>query len=276
MMKSLPISSRVLVLTGLLFVCLFAGQTTQGQTNLSADEIMHRAVQRAESIESRSGKPNYTYTKRTLTQELDSKGHIKERKEKLYEMLVDAGWTYAKLIKLNGQNLSAEELKKQEEKEVAERQKLTDSRLNKKGDNRENFLTAEIVERFKFVLVEEKEINGRLAYVLAFQPRSADLPIKKLTDRFLNQAVGTVWVDAKEFELAKVDLHLQSEVALWGGMIGTLKRCTFVLERVRLPDGVWFNALSNGVFEGRKLLESMRVVTSSESTNFHRLSLARD
>ncbi|MDB6125590.1 MAG: hypothetical protein JWQ71_4583 [Pedosphaera sp.] len=276
MMKSLLYRNRMLVLAGSLLVGLLAGRPVQGQTNLSADEIMRRAVQRAESAETRSGKPNYAYTKHTLTQELDSKGRVKDRKEKLYEILVESGWTIPKLVQVNGQSLSTDELKKQDEKETAERQKLTDSRLNKKGDNRENFLTTDIVERFKFTLLETKVINERSTYVLSVEPKSADMPVKKMTDRFLNQIAGKIWVDAKEFELAKADIHLQTEVALWGGMIGTLKRCNFVLERTRLEDGVWFNALSHGVFEGRKLLEPMHILTSSESTNFRRLSLARD
>lgn len=274
MMKSLLKYGRVLMLTGSVTAGWLLSPAARGQTVLSGDEIMHRAVQRSESSESHDAKPNYTYTKHTVTEETDTKGHLKDRKEKLYEVLVDAGWTYLKLIQLNGQALSPEELKRQEDKEAAERQKLTDSRLGKKGDNRENFLTADIVDRFKFGLLEQKVINGRETYVLAFQPKSADLPVKKMTDRFLNQVVGTVWVDVKEFELSRIDVHLQSEVALWGGMIGILKKCTFTMERTRLPDGVWFNSLSNGVFEGRKLLEPMRILTRSESTNFRKLSLA--
>ncbi|EEF60902.1 hypothetical protein [Pedosphaera parvula] len=276
MMKSLLKHSRVLVLAGSLLVGLLASTTVHGQTSLTADEIMQRAVKRSESNEVRDAKPNYAYTKHTVTEEMDSKGHVKEHREKIYQMLVESGWTSAKLVQLNGQSLSTEELKKQEEKEAAERQKYTDSRLNKKGDNRENFLTFDIIERFKFTLVEEKEFNGRPTYVIVFQPRSADLPVKKITDRFLNQVGGTLWVDKQEFELSKIDAHLQNEVALWGGMIGVLRKCNFVLERTRMPDGAWFSSASNGVFEGRKLLEPMKVLTKSESTNFRKLSLARD
>jgi hypothetical protein len=218
-------------------------------------------------------RPNYAYTKRTVTDEFDAKGRVKGRKEKLYEVLVESGLSYLKLLQVNGQPLSTEQLRKQEEREEAERQKMTNFQAGKKGDNRENFLTAELVERYQFALLDEQMVNGRMAYRLTFEPKNG-LQIRKLTDRFLNQVAGTVWIDAEEFEIARAEIHLQSEVALWGGMIGTLKRCAFTLERTRMPDGAWFNAVSNGIFEGRKLLEPMLIKTQSKSTNFRRLAIA--
>jgi hypothetical protein len=273
MIKSLLTLNRVLVLTGSLMVGFIASTTVHGQTSLTADEIMQKAVKRAESNEVRDSKPNYTYTKHTITEERDTKGRLKDRKEKLYQIVVESGWASAKLIQLNGQSPSPEEVRRLQEKEAAERQKLTDSRLSKNGDNRENFITTDIIERFNFVLLEEKELNGRQSYLIAFQPKSADLPVKKITDRFLNQVAGTLWVDKEEFEVSKIDVHLQNEVALWGGMVGVLRKCNFMLERVRMADGAWFNGKSNGTFEGRKLLEPMKIVTSMESTDFRKLSI---
>ena len=89
-------------------------------------------------------RPNYTYTKHTVTEDMDLRGRIRTRKEKLYEVSVESGFSYLKLLQLNGQNLSTDELKKQEDHEVAERQKMTDAKSGAKGDERENFLTAEL------------------------------------------------------------------------------------------------------------------------------------
>lgn len=274
MMKSRLIFGRALAIVSSILLAAASG--IAAQSPLSADEIMHRAAAHSESSEVRSSKPNYTYTKHTVTEEMNPNGDLKERREKVYQVNVEGGLTYAKLVQMNGQNLSAAELRKQQEKETAERQKITESRLNKKGDDREIFLTTEIVERFQYKLVKETELNGRATYVIVFQPKTPKLPIKKMTDRFLNEAAGTIWVDKEEFEVAKIDLQLQSEVALWGGMIGTLKKGRFTLERTRMADGAWFNSASNGLFEGRKLFEPMRIQTKSESSNFRRLALAKN
>jgi hypothetical protein len=268
--------NRTLVLAGLLLGNLFSGTGARADTPLSADEVVRHAVERAESPETRSTRPDYQYRKHTVTEEIDKKGRLKEHKEKLYDVLVEAGLSSLKLIQLNGQNLPAAELKKQEERDAAERAKIADTKPDQKGDGRENFLTADLVGRFKFTLLGQKVINDRLAYVLAFEPKSADLPVVKLTDRFVNHMAGTVWIDAQEFEIAKADIHLQSEISLWGGLVGTLRRCEFTLSRTRLPDGVWFNSFSHGIFEGRKLFEPMLIKTMSESSGFHRITLAKD
>jgi hypothetical protein len=259
---------------GLLVAALFASpKFARAEAALSADDVMRRAVERAESPAASVARPDYAYTKHTVTDEFDAKGHVKGRKEKLYEVLVESGLSYLKLLQVNGQQLSPDQLLKQQEREETERKKLADFQLGKKGDNRENFLTADLVERYQFTLLDQQMVNGRMAYRLSFEPK-AGLQIRKLTDRFLNQVAGTVWIDAEEFEISKAEIHLQSEVSLWGGMIGTLKRCAFTLERTRMPDGAWFNAVSNGIFEGRKLLEPMMIKTQSKSTNFRRLAIA--
>lgn len=235
---------------------------------------MAKAVERAEAVRSHDSHLPYLYTKHTVTEDLDMRGHVKDRKEKLYQVSVESGLSYLKLLQLNGQSLSASESKKQEEHEAAERQKMTDGKfVSKGGDLREDFLTAELVAKYNFSLADQKTINGRTAYELVFIPKPG-LTIKKFTDRFANQIAGTVWIDAEDFEISRAEIHLQGEVTLWGGMIGALKHCRYTIERTRMPDGIWFSSLSHGIFEGRKLMEPLLIRTRSESSNFHHASLA--
>jgi hypothetical protein len=53
-------------------------------------------------------------------------------------------------------------------------------------------------------------------------------------------------------------------VTLWGGVLGALKRFDYNLERERLKDGFWFNRVSSGDFEMRKLFFGKRFRTQSE------------
>jgi hypothetical protein len=270
-MKRLFHYSRLVLLAGLFVAPGFSAPATTMSPALSADDIMAKAVSRAESLGLRESRPDYFYTKKTITEDLDTKGHVKERKERLYQVSVAAGLSYLKLLQLNGQDLSTAELKKQAEHETAERQKLADAKPGQKGDERENFLTADLVQRFNFSVSGEELINGRKAYVISFDPKPNN-GVKKLTDRFVNQMAGTAWIDAEDFEIARAELHLKAEVTLWGGMVGTLRHCRFTLERTRLADGSWFNSYSHGIFEGRKLLEPMLIRTRSESSNFRQAS----
>jgi len=246
------------------------GSSLPVKTHLSADEVMQKAVERAQRATVQKDRRNYTYKKSTVTEELDAKGKVKERKEKLYEAVVASGLTYLKLVKVNGKDLPPGELKKQEERELKDREKLAQKKTANGGDDRENFLTRELVAKYDFAIVDRRSINDRPAYLLTFQPKSGS-PLKQAADRLLNQLAGKIWIDEQEFEIARAEIHLQSEVTLWGGVLASLKRFTFTLGRTRLEDGVWFNSWSTGDFEGRKLMDSARIRTQSESTSFRRV-----
>ena len=84
----------------------------------------------------------------------------------------------------------------------------------------------------------------------------------------VHRVSGALWIDAEEFELARADVQLRSEVNLLGGVIGTLKKLAYTMTRTRLADGVWLKTSSSGDFEGRKLVDAMRIKTKSRSTDF--------
>ena len=235
----------------------------------SADEIIRKTMREAERSE--SARPPYAYSKISVVEELDTKGRMKDRKEKVYDARVESGLTFLKLVRINGQNLSASQLKKENDKELEQRQKLSHKKSARGGDDRENFLTPELVGRYRFRVFDTPLVNGRPAYLLTFAPKSDNLPVNEIADHLINHLFGKVWIDAQEFEIARIEVRLQSEVPLWAGVLGNLKKFTFVLDRTRLENGVWFNRVSSGDFEGRKLIESVRIKTHSESKDFARL-----
>jgi hypothetical protein len=239
------------------------------QNASSADQIIQKAVARAQNSSARAGKGAYTYTKLTLMEEFDSSGKVKEHKEKVYQVNFRDGATYAKLVEVNGHAPGEADLKKQAENESNARQ-MTGSK-SKKGDNRESFLTPEIVERFDFRLVGQTNFNGRATYQVAFLPKNPAPPSHHMVDRLLDRISGTVWIDAEEFEIARAELQLGSEVNLLGGVVGSLKKLAYTMTCTRIDDGLWFKTSSFGDFEGRKLIDAMRIKTSSRAINFRPL-----
>lgn len=241
------------------------GQFALNAEPLPAEKIIQKAVNRAEQAESSPG--GYTYTKITMTEEFDSSGNVKERKEKVWEVTFRAGTTQVKLLEVNGHPPAEADLKKQAGNEGNLHQLLGQSKTTK-GDNRENFLTSELAARFDFNLLGEANLNGRRTYQIGFGPKNPEPPVHRLVDRMLNRLSGTLWIDAEEFEIARAEVRLGSEVDLLGGVIGCLKKLAYRLDRTRVAEGVWFSTSSIGDFEGRKLLDSHRVKTTSQSSNF--------
>jgi len=242
----------------------------RAETGLTAEEIIQKAVERAGQSTSGPSLRDYSYTKVTVTEEFDSAGKVKERKEKVYRVSFENGRTRAKLMEVNGHAPEQGDLKKQTDNEMTGNQLLGQSKSGH-GEQRENFMTSEIVARFDFKLEAETTLNGRPAYEVTFQPKTPEPPVHHLVDRLLNRMSGTLWIDAGEFELARADLQLRSEVNLLGGVIGTLKKLAYTMTRTRLADGVWLRTSSSGDFEGRKLVDPMRIKTKSRATDFHLL-----
>jgi hypothetical protein len=266
---------RIYLLAG-LFIAVLVSRPAAGieMPSLTPGEIIQKALQRARSSDTRVTSHDYLYNRHTVNETLDDQGRLRERKEKLFEVQLQSGLSHQKLIELNGQPIPEEELKKQSERELAQRQKQpADAKPQKVWRDTESLLTSDLVEKYNFTLAGVKQLNGRDTYVLAFQPKS-HLPVHKFNDRVLNHVGGTIWIDALEFEVARVQARLQSEVTLWGGMLGTVRTGSYTVERTRLPDGAWFDRFSRGVFEGRKLLEPMLIRTRCEFSNFRPAAVA--
>lgn len=267
-MEELPGRVFPRIISLLVFSAACAPAPCSSET-LTATEIIRRAVERSNHTENRE--PGLAYTKATVTEEYDTAGHIKEHKERKYQVLLRGGVPSARLVEVNGQPPTESELKRQADNESKFRQLLGPSNSSK-GVSRDSFLTPELAAHFDFTLTRMERISGRANYVMHFAPSQSAPKTGFLADKFLSHVTGTVWIDATEYEVARAEVKLNSQVDLLGGILGSLKKLSYSLSRTRLPDGVWLSTISTGDFEGRKLLESLRIKTKTVASNFRPLA----
>lgn len=258
------------VAAGVLLLSVCASfSASVSPTELTGNEIAKRLVARAQAANRAQKHQHYTYSKQTVSEHLDEQGRVKERKETVAFYKGGSGLLLE--VKLNGKPLKGEEFRKQEEVAAQNRQKLNASKSGGRDDNWEKYLTPELLTKYQFKLVDRTNYNGRSTYILAFEPLSRNLPVKQLSDKLANQVAGKVWVDAQEFEVARAEVNLLSEVNLWGGVLGSLKKLYFLVDRTRVDENIWFNRTTYGDFQGRKLLDNTRMKLRSESSNFQRI-----
>lgn len=232
----------------------------------SAKQIIEKAIAQSRQSEKNLATAGYSFTKVTEMERFDDEGRIKERKKSQHEMACKSGYLSKK--RLVGPGETVAEAKKIEEQENKNLAKLAGKYKGSSRGDYLNILTLELIGKYSFTLVKCIDLNGRPTFELAFKPKQKNLPGKELVERVLNQATGKIWIDAEEFEVAKARVHVDSEITVGGGLLGCLKKAVFVIERVRLSDGIWFDHSTKTDYEARKLTESMRVVTKSESRNF--------
>jgi hypothetical protein len=265
---------RQIIWTSLACWCLFFGPATDARAHEEAPSIqtmLTNIMTRMSCVQTQGFRGKYSYTKVKAQEELSSKGTVKEKDEKMYAVYPIYGRPFSKLVQSDGKPLAYPERRKEEEREVTTRQRWEEVKSEPYVSKKDLPLTLEILNRFDFKVQGRDTLNGRPVWVLTFKPRGNDLPENKIQDRVVNKMGGTVWVDAEEFEIAKADLHLIENVSLVGGIVGTLRRLNYQLERKRVDEGVWFTAKSEADIEGRQVVVSRHVKLREECTDFKKV-----
>ena len=259
---------------GLAVWCLFlasASPVRAHEDNPNVPMLITNIMTRMSCVQTQGFRGKYSFTRVKATEELNSKGSVKEKDEKVFAVFPINGRPFSKLVQADGKPLPDKERRKEEEREAATRQQLAAVKAQPYVGKKEMPLTLEILSRFNFKVEGRDTMNGRPVWVLTFKPRGDELPESKLQDRVVNKMGGKVWIDVEEFEIVKADVHLLENVSLVGGVVGTLRKLDYVLERKRVDDGVWFTAKSEADIEGREVVLSRHVRLREECTDFKKV-----
>src|SRR5207249_306995 len=100
---------------------------------ITAEEIINNTVSKSGARAGENGRANYTYTKISITDELDSRGEVEERKEKVIRFRRGKGSVVQ--IKMNGRALSPEELRREQQQIIEEDAKVSESKMSRRSDN---------------------------------------------------------------------------------------------------------------------------------------------
>ncbi len=272
------ITGRAVRVAQFLFLCLlaFGSGSSAAQTDgggLTPDEIIQRTLKQAKWVEKQDLWNKFGFDRRTVVKQLGKDGKLKELKELWYEADEKTNYPRLKMVKINGLPLTGAALQAQIAEESKTHKALSPKRGHPKRDPGEIALSAEVVDRYHFERTGVELVDGREAYVLSFNPRAASLPTGDLVDHLLNELHGTLWIDREDFEIARAEIRLRTEVKLWAGLLAALRKFTFTVERVRVGERIWFNRRAVGDIEGRELISPAHIWFEAVSTNYHRLAI---
>jgi hypothetical protein len=253
-----------------LALLLALGFPARGSEDLPpASVVVARMIERARLVARETTGPLYTYEKRSVLEHLDAAGTSVGSEERLYQVTVIAGFPFNRLTRIQGRELSGEEQKREQRREERFQARFSSVNASNMVARKEAWLTPQLLDRFQFVVKERVTLNERPTLVMTFTPKAGPLPEKAVQDRFLNRMTGTLWLDERDAEAAKLSAHLTETVALgWFGLLGSLSQCELSLERQRMPEGVWVNAKQALRVQCRKLTSTIRVRTTEASSGF--------
>ena len=260
--------------TTVILVLVFCPVALLGQKKPeqpTADEIIQKLISRAHANEEQHADARYTYTQRSVTDTLDGKGAVKKHEVREYVAVPISGQLYLRQVSKDGKPLAGRDTKEEQERERKFREKMRRPKGEQKDDGEVEF-NDDLFNKYRFRLDGRETLNGRSSFVLSFEPRSADLPIRRRIDRLLNELKGRLWVDEQDYDLARMEAHLMTEVNAWGGLLATIRTFSLHYEQARMADGTWLPRVAQGTIEGRIVFKWLNVRFDQQSGNYQKLS----
>jgi hypothetical protein len=213
---------------------------------LDVPALLARITQNQKALDERV--TQYTYTLTETIRRLDGDGRVKETEVKVYEVYPLTGGTRVrKLIAVNGRPLSPVEAEKEqrrvakfiEENEERQRKRQTGKVDDNDEAQRRRLSISQLLRACEFYNPRRESLRGRPVIVFDFRPRPNYKPTNE-TEKVIQKLVGTIWLDAEDEEVARVEGRFASDFKVAGGLLASLKRgAAFVFEQTRNAEGVW-------------------------------------
>jgi hypothetical protein len=261
-MKTMAFYALLIVALGLAPGASFAAD----EPPLNIDDVMKKFIQRVQEEDKQKLDDKYSFIEHRLRDELDKNGAVKQHFDRTFQLVTLEGHPFLRTIAKDGKPLSADDRQKQ-----TEREKKFLEEQHKKADDDDLKLDDQFMSHFRFEIVGREQLNDRDSYVISVLPRPSNFPVRNNSEKIFTHMQGRVWVDTRDYSLAKCDLHL-SEPTSFYGILGSLRQLDFLLQR-RLVDGnVWMTEKEDLSLDGRKLVSSIRMKQESTYSDFARLT----
>lgn len=254
---------RLLFSLILLFGMILPVQA-QDEVSPSVEEILERALARSSWYRTHEVEARLSSRVLRTSQDLNDEGNVDEAEERLYDVFPIGIYPFERLIEKDGEPLSNKELREQQKKEAEFREKVASGENPTDDEERSVTFNQKLIDKYNFTLEGTEEVNSRLAYVLAFKPRSEDLPVETRMDRALNKSFGKIWVDTEEFEVSRVKFELNEKIRIWWGLIGSISQVDGLVERKPLRDGIWVADRFQIYLKGRILFSSIHKIEKAD------------
>ena len=248
-----------------------AGGKANQARPLTAREISDKAL---EAEKRRQDKTEagvvFTFQRKVVINEVEGK---KERlKTRTYQSFSDHRDPV--LLLIDGKIPTPEQVEK-ERKEIHKHQiKIMGSGESKEDPDREgdaNLMVRNIEkhqEKFIAHLIGTETINGRPAYILQFLHNPEKRFKEAMANEVLKHVLIKIWIDQKEFQIAKAEVVLANPLYVIGGLAATVTTFKLTAYQKRLTPEIWTDHRVTTFIEGRVLWTPHTITFSSESFDF--------
>ena len=195
----------------------------------------------------------YGYTETTTSHDFDKQGKIKEKESETYQITFYRGHRVRRLVAKNGQPLTAAEQTK-EDRRIE--QMIKDLDQGKKIDipyNQRRLKIADLLRAASFLNPRKERFRGRDVIVFDIEPNQNFKP-DNLGNRFINELTGSIWIDAADLQVARVEFQLIGAFKVGGGFFAMQPGSRFVVEQDRFNNEIWMPTYSEVTIAAKAML----------------------
>jgi hypothetical protein len=210
-----------------------------------AREIVRKSVEHDQANWLR-GK-DYTWNVKRVERRLELGGNVKSEKREAWETVILYGEPHRRFTERNSKPLSADELRKQQEKMDKEVARLRDEtpqqkqrRLaqEEKTRQKDREFLLEIPDLYDLRIARDDKIEGRDVWVISATPKPGYRP-KHSDAKDLLKIKGTLWIDKAEYQWVRVEAETIGTLS-WGFFIARINPgARLVFEQTRVNDEIW-------------------------------------
>jgi hypothetical protein len=247
----------------LIFVAsiFMAGSLVKAQPSASSAEVhpipdiptlMHEVETHQKELD--KVREDYTYRESVQSDELDGSGKVKKTETEENEVFYVNTHRIQRRVKKNGKPLTDEEEKKEQEsvtKQIEKAQK-TPPHTSMHGDSEVS--VSRLLTIMKVSNPRRVALNGRetIAFDFTGDPHAKT---HGMAEDFSKKIGGTLWVDEKDREVSRMEVHVDDNFHVGGGLVASIQKgSSFVFEQALINQELWLPTAAEVHIGARVLL----------------------
>jgi hypothetical protein len=190
---------------------------------------------------------DYTWIARETDRGLDSRGNVKSEKTDTWETVILYGEPHRRMLERDGQPLSADDQRKEQQKldkavaklehERPEQRARREAEYEKDRAKDRDFLR-EVPDLFDFKLLGDEKVDGHAVWVISATPKPGYRP-RHSDAKPLLKVQAKMWIDKAEYQWVRLEAETTATIS-FGLFIARLNPgAKLVFEQTRVNDEVW-------------------------------------
>ena len=198
---------------------------------------------------------NYTFHSSTITQDIDSDGKVTKTESEDSEVFYVNTHRIERTVKKDGKPLNEHDQEKEQERinKLVEKAQRVPPGEPLEGPNRTVSIShlLDIMDAFN----PRREIfRGRSTIVFDFAGRH-DAKTHGLVDDASKKIAGTLWVDERDHQVARMEAHFTDNFHVAGGLLANVEKgSSFYFDQAPVNGEIWFPTAGEGNIKARVLL----------------------